>query len=350
MPEPETIAVPGVVGLTQPAAAALLKSVGLTVGTVTTASSATTPAGNVSSANPAPGTPVISGTQVNLEVSSGPAQISVPDVVGFTQPAAAALLKSVGLNVGTVTTASSATTPAGGVDSSVPAAGTLVSPTTAINLEISTGQKTAWSQYLPTVLFALLAVIVLGLIVYGVVQKGGTLLNNLANKEVARGLITFLIAITTVGIAVILAISTIVVGGGVDDDKRFDRGKQVLTMLIGVLGTIVGFYFGSATETRSPQQTITATAPAELKVATATLPDGAAKTPYQAILQTTGGTPPLKWSVKPALPVGLTFDAAKGIITGTPTAPLSKTQYTFAVTDSATPPVSSTADLTLSIK
>lgn len=37
-------------------------------------------------------------------------------------------------------------------------------------------------------------------------------------------------------------------GGTGQADKRFDRGKQVLTALIGVLGTIVGFYFGSSTE------------------------------------------------------------------------------------------------------
>ncbi len=57
----------------------------------------------------------------------------------------------------------------------------------------------------------------------------------------ARGLITFLIAVTTMGIAIMLAIFTIFSKGGPDDDKQFDKGKQVLSVLIGLLGTIVGF-------------------------------------------------------------------------------------------------------------
>jgi hypothetical protein len=62
---------------------------------------------------------------------------------------------------------------------------------------------------------------------------------------VARGLITFLIVITTMGIAIMLAISTLFGEDGTDQDKTFDKGKQVLSVLIGLLGTIVGFYFGS---------------------------------------------------------------------------------------------------------
>jgi hypothetical protein len=144
-----------------------------------------------------------------------------------------------------------------------------------------------------------------------------------------------------VGIAIILAISTLVLTEGEEGDKRFDRGKQVLTILIGVLGTIVGFYFGSPTE--QPQ----ISAP---KVTTTMLPDGAAKTPYPStILQSTGLTPPLKWSVTPALPTGLILDA-NGTISGTPTAVLPKTPFTFTVTDSAIPANSSTAALTLEIK
>jgi hypothetical protein len=53
------------------------------------------------------------------------------------------------------------------------------------------------------------------------------------------------------GIAIMLAISTIFAKSGEDEDKRFDRGKQVLSVLIGLLGTIVGFYFGSSPDTRA---------------------------------------------------------------------------------------------------
>ena len=58
------------------------------LGTVTQQSSATVPAGNVISQNPTAGTSVAAGSAVNLVVSTGPAPVTVPDVVGQTQAAA----------------------------------------------------------------------------------------------------------------------------------------------------------------------------------------------------------------------------------------------------------------------
>jgi hypothetical protein len=185
-----------------------------------------------------------------------------------------------------------------------------------------------------------------------VTEDGQVFLQKLADKEVARGLITFLIAIATVGIAIILAISTLVLTEGDAGDKRFDRGKQVLSVLIGVLGTIVGFYFGSAPDTRSRQGTSTEqTQTSKPGITTTMLPDGALNKPYPStILQATGLTPPLKWAVVPALPARLMLDAVTGTIGGVPMAALPKTPFTFTVTDSAAPAASGTAKLTLEIK
>lgn len=66
-----TVAVPDVVGLSQPAATSAIVAAGLVVGTVTTASSAAVPAGSVISQTPAAGTGVAAGSAVNLVVSSG---------------------------------------------------------------------------------------------------------------------------------------------------------------------------------------------------------------------------------------------------------------------------------------
>ena len=68
-------------GLTQAAATTAITAAGLVVGTVTTASSATVPAGTVISESPAAGTSVAAGSAVNLVVSPGPAPVSVPNVV-----------------------------------------------------------------------------------------------------------------------------------------------------------------------------------------------------------------------------------------------------------------------------
>ena len=88
------------------------------------------------------------------------------------------------------------------------------------------------------------------------------------------------------------------------------------------------------------------------RITTTKLPDGVVNTAYPStILQATGGTSPLKWSVTPALPAtGPTLNAATGAITGTPTTALPKSKFTFTVTDSATPAASSSVDLTLEIK
>src|SRR6201999_1840125 len=47
----------------------------------------------------------------------------------------------------------------------------------------------------------------------------------------------------------------------------------------------------------------------------------------------TGGTGPLTYSIAPALPAGLSFNTATGLITGTPTAVSPAASYTVTVTD-----------------
>ena len=47
----------------------------------------------------------------------------------------------------------------------------------------------------------------------------------------------------------------------------------------------------------------------------------------------TGGDAPLTYSLSPNLPTGLTFTASTRVLSGTPTALLSRTQYTYTVTD-----------------
>ena len=136
---PTPVSVPNVVGLTQAAATTAITNAGLVLGTVTTASSNTVAAGSVISESPAAGTSVAPGSAVNLVVSSGPAPVAVPNVVGLTQAAATTAITNAGLVLGTVTTASSNTVAAGSVISESPAAGTSVAPGSAVNLAVSTG-------------------------------------------------------------------------------------------------------------------------------------------------------------------------------------------------------------------
>jgi hypothetical protein len=254
---------------------------------------------------------------VDLEVSSGPAaaQIAVPRLIRLTQAAAEAALTNAGLALGTVTTAQSSIVPSGGVISTSPPAGDLASRASKVSLEISFGQRigfwqSVW-QNLPAIVFTAIGLFVLFIIINGISSQAG-FLTSLSKPEVARGLITFLITIVTVGIALVLVLSTILLTGddAVKDavnEKRFDRGKQVLTAMIGILGTIVGFYFASLQNPPGPGQ--------QIQITTASLPDGAVNTAYpRTTLEATGGILPLKWSVKPLFPDDLKLDSATELL------------------------------------
>ncbi len=83
-----------------------------------------------------------------------------------------------------------------------------------------------------------------GILGYGIVSKP------LDTTEAARGLITFVVAVTTVSIALIMAFGAIMMGK--DFEKRFALGKEILTLMIGILGTIIGFYYGASQKSEPP--------------------------------------------------------------------------------------------------
>lgn len=77
------------------------------------------------------------------------------------------------------------------------------------------------------------------------------MLVNMRNPEYARGLITYLYAVVTIGTAVVLVVSALLGS----EKVRQDDGRQILALLLGVFGTIVGFYFGNAVATAPSQAT-----------------------------------------------------------------------------------------------
>jgi hypothetical protein len=111
-------------------------------------------------------------------------------------------------------------------------------------------------------------------------------LNTIANVEAARGLITFLFAIVTVGIAVVVVLAVLLSNATNEElAERYQRGKDVLTILIGVFGAILGFYFGSEAQESVEQQvaalrqevaTLRQAAGAQPIVSTPDSPDGSA--------------------------------------------------------------------------
>jgi serine/threonine-protein kinase len=109
-------------GLTAEQAEAKLRAAGFKPARKYEAST-TVPNGKVIGTSPSAGTETQLGSTVTLIVSSGPAPVRVPNVVGQSRSAAEATLENAGLAVGTVTSKVAAGQTAGNVISQSPAAG-----------------------------------------------------------------------------------------------------------------------------------------------------------------------------------------------------------------------------------
>jgi hypothetical protein len=174
---------------------------------------------------------------------------NVPKLVGLSVSAAVTALQGVGMTLGHTTVAPSPTVQSGNVADVNPAEGSAVADGASVDLVISSGSsslKELLAENYQSITFNVLAGLLLAFLAYQLSSGGGDFLKQLANQDTARGLITFLVTATAAALFIIMAVSTIVGSDGADADKRFDRGKQILTMLIGILGTIIGFYFGTA--------------------------------------------------------------------------------------------------------
>jgi serine/threonine-protein kinase len=134
----QKVAVPsGLVGATQSQAENALSTAGLTA-SPQSEPSASVPVGSVIRTSPKSGVTVSQGATVILYVSTGPQNVNVPSVVGFTLQNAESAITGAGLTVGG-TTSQPSTSPNGQVLSTNPSGGTSVAPGTAVNLVLSNG-------------------------------------------------------------------------------------------------------------------------------------------------------------------------------------------------------------------
>jgi beta-lactam-binding protein with PASTA domain len=133
------VTVPDLVGQTESVAVAVLAAANLATGTVTRQCSNTVAAGLVISQMPAAGQQTVSGSTVDLMVSTGVCSVTVPDVAGQTQTAAGTSLGGANLALGTVAQECRDTVAAGAVISQNPAAGTQAPFGSTVALTVSTG-------------------------------------------------------------------------------------------------------------------------------------------------------------------------------------------------------------------
>ena len=133
---PGSAALPSVKGLTRAQALSSLRKAGFRP-TTTQQPSATVAQGHVIGSEPPAGTELQVGSPVSLLVSSGPAQVRVPNVSGDSQSGAEAALTAVGLAAGTVTQQVSTAQPVGTVITQAPAAGSSVRTGTKVDLTLA---------------------------------------------------------------------------------------------------------------------------------------------------------------------------------------------------------------------
>jgi eukaryotic-like serine/threonine-protein kinase len=112
------------------------------VPTTTAANSSSVPQGDVISTNPAGNSMAAQGSQVQVIVSSGVKQVTIPSLVGQDPVSAGTQLGALGLNATTQNEAS-ASIPAGQVTRTSPPAGASVPVGSSVTVYVSTGQPPA---------------------------------------------------------------------------------------------------------------------------------------------------------------------------------------------------------------
>lgn len=100
--------------------------------------------------------------------------------------------------------------------------------------------------------FTLLLIIVVLLSVVWLAYRGGLDVSQLDKPEFMRGLITILLLVATLVLSTIVLLAVLFTAGDESAVKRTQAARDALTPLLGILGTIVGFYFGLNSQTVTP--------------------------------------------------------------------------------------------------
>ena len=133
----KAVRMPKVVGMTVDAARDALDQIKLKPGAVSEVPSATVPKGQIVAQNPVPGAEGRPDGTVDLQVSSGPAAVAVPSVIGKSKSGAKDLLEKAGFAVGTLHVGSNDDYDSGIVIRQQPPANTQAAPGTKIDLTIN---------------------------------------------------------------------------------------------------------------------------------------------------------------------------------------------------------------------
>jgi len=153
------------------------------------------------------------------------------------------------------------------------------------------------TEHLGAFMLLLFGVLIAAILTLGIFGFGGNLLTSIAKPEQARGLITFLFSVSTIAIFLLIAVATFYMDKTQLGD-RFDKAKDVLTLMIGIFGTILGFYYGSLA---NPTGEGVAMRLANIEVPSVVVAPGEKTTVTATVL---GGTAPITYDLYFSDPTG----------------------------------------------
>jgi len=144
-----------------------------------------------------------------------------------------------------------------------------------------------------------------------------------------------------------------IVSGSLPSGLNLNGGTRAITGT--PTGGGISTFTVKVTDSEAPAQTatkqlsITINPAVPLSISTTSLPNGTAGTQYSAPITAIGGVYPYTWSVIAGkIPDGLILNSSTGVLAGTPQN-VGNSNFTVQVTDSETPTVSATAQLSLTI-
>lgn len=138
--EVEEVAIPAnLVGMEQAQAKTTVEAAGLVFTLGDPVASDTIAKDLVAEVDPPSGQMVPVGSEVQVRISSGPADVTIPDMTGWSKDQVTDQLKTLGLKVGSINEVDSAEQPRGALISTDPAVGTSVATGSTVNLTFATG-------------------------------------------------------------------------------------------------------------------------------------------------------------------------------------------------------------------
>jgi hypothetical protein len=154
----------------------------------------------------------------------------------------------------------------------------------------NTGKIVRWIvQHNGALAILVFAIIFGSAVLYGIFKEG--FVDNLSDIAYARGLITFLVAMCSISVIMLVVCSTYWMSQQ-DLEQRYGRAKDLMTLVIGILGTILGFYYGSS------ESGSAATNKIEISDLSVSSPVATNDRPIRLTAKVSNGDGPYSWEVR----------------------------------------------------